>query len=156
MSTTTENGMGGPWSTSREKTYKKVKKKKSMTISEQPYCVWFYLPHKMNVNLLSYHLFWKGCCFKKSKRSFLLSLSHMSPYKCPSTALNVLTPARAACQRSVKCWSLLLSFLSFFLKKKNFRRHCLWQHFTIRRFSTVAVQVKSKHWSKLFLWWLQT
>lgn len=24
MSTTTENGMGGPWSTSREKTYKKV------------------------------------------------------------------------------------------------------------------------------------
>lgn len=38
MSTTTENGMGGPWNTSREKTYKKVNKKnfdysyKSLTV----------------------------------------------------------------------------------------------------------------------------
>lgn len=79
----------------------------------------------------------------------------MSPYKCPSTAQNVLNPARAGCQRSVKCWSHLFFFLFFFL---NFKRHCLWQHFLrchITRLSTVAttVQVGTK---KVFFWWLPT
>lgn len=40
MSTTTENGMGGPWSTNQEKTYKKVKKERANTLTRALTVFW--------------------------------------------------------------------------------------------------------------------
>lgn len=115
MSTTTENGMGGPRSTGREKTYKKVKDIAFLHNNSLTVLGFICLLRQCEPVPLHYSYF--GMLLfraNKSKRSSLVSLSHMSPYKCPSTAHNVLTPARAGCQRSVKCWSHLFSFFLFF------------------------------------------
>lgn len=78
MSTTTENGLGGPLSTSREKTYKKVKQQQQQ---QSLGC----LIQKMKVSLCI-NLFEKGCDFTLlSPQGLYFWACHIRPSRCPST-----------------------------------------------------------------------
>lgn len=70
--------MGGPWSTSREKTYKKVK---SMTAHITALTVFDFICLLRKMRNRFHNIYFGMLLFRgnKSERSVLLTLSHMSP-----------------------------------------------------------------------------
>lgn len=140
MSTTTENGMGGPRNTSREKTYKKVKKNKHKTncsYKSLTVCVVVFYFYD-NCEHVSINIYFGKLLFRANKPKGLhLWVTWVLVNVLLQDIMSCTLWGPGARDQSSAAGHTCFLWLFFI----HFGRQCTWQHFLTRH------HYKTLHWS---------